>query len=153
MLSQGYDALHKALSLQIPASRLLHDDLSALAFGTDAGFYRLLPKLVVKAETESEIQLILRECCRRDLPLTFRAAGTSLSGQAISDSVLVMLDQGWKNIAVLDHGDRIRMQPGVLGSAANAALSSMARKIGPDPASINSAMIGGIVANNAGGMC
>lgn len=153
MLSLGYDALYQALSPQIPASRLLHDDLSVLAFGADAGFYRLLPKLVVKAETESEVQLILRECCQRDLALTFRAAGTSLSGQAISDSVLVMLDQGWKKIEVLDNGDRIRMQPGVLGSAANAALSPMARKIGPDPASINSAMIGGIVANNAGGMC
>jgi len=153
MLSPSYDALYQALSPQIPASRLLHDDLSALAFGTDAGFYRLLPKLVVKAETESEVQLILRECSRRGLALTFRAAGTSLSGQAISDSVLVMLDQGWKNIEVLDNGDRIRVQPGVLGSAANAALSPMARKIGPDPASINSAMIGGIVVNNAGGMC
>lgn len=153
MLLQGYDALYQALSPHFPAARLLHDDLSVLAFGADAGFYRLLPKLVVKAETESEVQLILRECYGRNLALTFRAAGTSLSGQAISDSVLVMLDQGWKNTELLDNGGRIRMQSGVLGSAANAALSRMARKIGPDPASINSAMIGGIVANNAGGMC
>lgn len=153
MLNGKYLQLYKRLNKNIPSSRLLHDDLSVLAFGTDASFYRLLPQLVVKAETEAEVIQILQECSTLELAVTFRAAGTSLSGQAISDSVLVLLDQGWKKIDVLDNGRQIKLQPGVVGSVANKVLLPYAKKIGPDPASINAAMIGGIAANNASGMC
>ena len=85
MLNGKYLQLAKRLNKHIPSSRLLHDDLSVLAFGTDASFYRLLPQLVVKAETEAEVIQILQECSTLELAVTFRAAGTSLSGQAISD--------------------------------------------------------------------
>jgi D-lactate dehydrogenase len=153
MLNGKYLQLYKKLNPTIPANRLLHDDLAVLAFGTDASFYRLLPQLVVKAQTEDEVILVLQECSSLELPMTFRAAGTSLSGQSVSDSVLILLDQGWKKMDILNNGSQIRLQPGVVGSVANKVLLPYAKKIGPDPASINSAMVGGIAANNASGMC
>ncbi|RBH50520.1 4Fe-4S ferredoxin, partial [Pseudomonas sp. MWU13-2860] len=85
--------------------------------------------------------------------VTFRAAGTSLSGQAVSDSVLVLLGDGFNRGEVLDGGARIRLAPGMIGAHANAMLAPYGRKIGPDPASINTAKIGGIAANNSSGMC
>jgi D-lactate dehydrogenase len=85
--------------------------------------------------------------------VTFRAAGTSLSGQSLSDSVLVVLAGGWRTWRIEDGGRRIVLGPGVIGAEANAFLAPLGRKIGPDPASINACMIGGIVANNAAGMC
>ena len=85
--------------------------------------------------------------------MTFRAAGTSLSGQAVSDSVLVMLGDGWRGVRVDADARTIALQPGVIGAVANRALAPFGRKIGPDPASIDAAMIGGIAANNASGMC
>jgi D-lactate dehydrogenase len=153
MLNGNYHLLYDRLRSVIPANRLYHDDLRTLALGTDASFYRLLPKLVVRANDETEVSLILRSCAALNLPVTFRAAGTSLSGQAISDSVLVVIDQGWKNIRIDEGGELVRLQPGVLGCSANKALLPFGRKIGPDPASIDAAMIGGIAANNASGMC
>jgi D-lactate dehydrogenase len=87
------------------------------------------------------------------VPVTFRAAGTSLSGQAVSDSVLIVAGDNWHGHEVLDEGRRIRLQPGVIGREANSWLKPFGKKIGPDPASINAAMIGGIAANNASGMC
>ncbi len=153
MLSGKYDQLYTRLRPHFPASRLLHDDLNTLALGTDASFYRLLPQLVIRANSEEEIARILQECAALHLPVTFRAAGTSLSGQAVSDSVLVLIDQGWKGIRIEADGERIRLQPGVAGCNANKALLPFGRKIGPDPASIDAAMIGGIAANNASGMC
>jgi D-lactate dehydrogenase len=87
------------------------------------------------------------------VPVTFRAAGTSLSGQAISDSVLVVLGDGWRGCVPSADGATVAVQPGVIGAAANRRLAPFARKIGPDPASIDTAMIGGIAANNASGMC
>jgi D-lactate dehydrogenase len=100
MLTEKYHILSKSLSGAIPKDRLIHDDLRTLAFGTDASFYRLIPKLVVRVESEDEVRLLLSETQRLDLPLTFRAAGTSLSGQSLSDSVLVMLGPSWNRFTV-----------------------------------------------------
>ncbi|MBF8793991.1 FAD-binding oxidoreductase [Pseudomonas monteilii] len=137
----------------IPAERRFDDPTSTLAFGTDASFYRLVPKLVVRVESEDEVVGLLRLAQRDRVPVTFRAAGTSLSGQAISDSVLIVLGDNWNGRQIRGQGEQIRLQPGVIGAQANAWLAPFGRKIGPDPASINACKIGGIVANNASGMC
>ncbi|MGO1502633.1 MAG: FAD-binding and (Fe-S)-binding domain-containing protein, partial [Marinobacter sp.] len=142
-----------AVNQLIPSQRRFDDPLSTLAFGTDASFYRLIPKLVVRVNAESEVVALLQLAAQYQVPVTFRAAGTSLSGQAISDSLLIVLGDGWNRRDILDNGDRIRLQPGVIGAQANAVLAPLGRKIGPDPASINACKIGGIVANNASGMC
>ncbi len=137
----------------VPAARLITDPLRRLAYGTDASFYRLTPKVVVEVADEAEVKGVLAACRRHGAPVTFRAAGTSLSGQAVSDSVLMILGNGWNKVVVEDGGAAIRLQPGVIGAEANRRLAGFARKIGPDPASIDSCKIGGIAANNASGMC
>ncbi|KJH83323.1 FAD-binding and (Fe-S)-binding domain-containing protein [Stutzerimonas stutzeri] len=142
-----------AVEQLIPAQRRFDDPLSTLAFGTDASFYRLIPKLVVRVESEAEVVGLLKLAHTQRVPVTFRAAGTSLSGQAISDSVLIVLGDNWNGREIRNGGERIRLQPGVIGANANAVLAPLQRKIGPDPASINAAKIGGIVANNSSGMC
>ncbi|MEK9136714.1 MAG: FAD-binding oxidoreductase, partial [Bacteroidota bacterium] len=153
MLYGHYLELYSRLTTVIPETRLIHDDLRTLAFGTDASFYRLIPKLVVKVENEKEVIAVLRGARALSLPLTFRAAGTSLSGQAISDSVLVLLGSSWTTRTINGDASLITLQPGVVGAHANAFLAPYKKKIGPDPASINSCMIGGIAANNSSGMC
>ena len=153
MLPAPYDELHRRLSGFLPRDRLVSDPLRLLAWGSDASFYRLVPRLVVVAESEDEVRRILGCCAALGTPLTFRAAGTSLSGQALSDSVLVLLGDGWRGMTVADDASTITLQPGVIGAAANRRLATLGRKIGPDPASIDAAMIGGIAANNASGMC
>ena len=153
MISGEYKTFYEALLPLIPKERMFHDALSTLAYGTDASFYRLIPKLVIRAKDEREIAAILHQADLQNIPVTFRAAGTSLSGQAISDSVLVIVSHGWEQWKVLEEGRKIRLQPGIRGGRANTFLVKYGRKIGPDPASIDSAMIGGIAANNASGMC
>jgi D-lactate dehydrogenase len=153
MLPDRYQRFLTDISTLVPQGRLFTDPLRTLAYGTDASFYRLTPKIVVKADNEAEVAAILKIADRRDIPVTFRAAGTSLSGQAVSDSVLLIAGGSWNRWEILDSGRRIRLQPGVIGGHANRYLAPFGRKIGPDPASINAAMIGGIAANNASGMC
>ncbi len=142
-----------AVERLIPRERRFDDPLSTLAFGTDASFYRLIPQLVLRVESEREVVELLRLASASRVPVTFRAAGTSLSGQAISDSVLIVLGDHWNGREIRANGAQIRLQPGVIGAQANAVLAPLQRKIGPDPASINAAKIGGIVANNSSGMC
>lgn len=152
-MTPAYRDLLEALRETLPDERLIHDPLRLLAYATDASFYRLIPQLVVRPLDEAELAAVMRACRERGLPMTFRAAGTSLSGQAVGDSVLIQLNQGWREYAILDAGRAIRLQPGIIGARANQLLAPYGRKIGPDPASIGSCMIGGIAANNASGMC
>jgi D-lactate dehydrogenase len=148
-----YRRFYDAAAAFIPTSRLLIDPFKTLAFGTDASFYRLIPKIIIKTESRDEVSYILRTAERLRIPVTFRTAGTSLSGQAVTDSILILLAGAWKNYIIHDNGERITLEPGVIGAEANMYLVPFGRKIGPDPASINSCMIGGIAANNASGMC
>jgi len=151
-LPVAYRELHADLARVLPEGRLVADPLRCLALGTDASFYRLVPKLVALVRSEAEVAQVLAAAAARKLPVTFRAAGTSLSGQAVTDSVLVTLD-GLDGRQVLDGGARVRLGPGVIGAEANALLLPLGRKLGPDPASIGACKLGGIAANNASGMC
>ena len=153
MLPTKYHDFYKTIVKTISKQRLITDPLLTVSFGTDASFYRLIPKIVINVETEEEVQLILHEASQRRLPVVFRAAGTSLAGQAITDSILVRLGKGWQNYKIFDNAKKIQLQPGIIGSHANRFLAEFGKKIGPDPSSIDSAKIGGILANNASGMC
>lgn len=136
----------------VPKTAVYTDGLRRFAWGTDAGFYRLVSKIVIRSSNEKEVSRILRAASKYDVPVTFRAAGTSLSGQSISDSVLVVAGKNWERYKVSEDGERITLEPGIIGSRVNAILKPYGRKFGPDPASIGSCMVGGIVMNNASGM-
>ncbi|XSZ46932.1 FAD-binding oxidoreductase [Francisella noatunensis] len=67
--------------------------------------------------------------------------------------ILVVITNKWNNYSIENNGEVIRLQPSLTGGQANLFLNKYGRKIGPDPSSVNVAKIGGIVANNASGMC
>ena len=152
-LRPPFDELWREVSEFVPRERLITDPLRLLTWGTDASFYRLVPALAVVVDSEDEVVRLLDACARQGTSVTFRAAGTSLSGQAITDSVLVLLGDHWRGCRIGPDAETITLQPGVIGARANRLLAAFGRKIGPDPASIDAAMIGGIAANNASGMC
>src|SRR5208283_4252140 len=113
----------------------------------------LIPRAVVQAQSVKEIQALFSFSQRMQVPMTFRAAGTSLSGQSISDGLLVDVARNWRDLRVEEEGRKIRVQPGVIGARANQALAPYGAKIGPDPASIATCTLGGILSNNSSGMC
>ena len=152
-LSPSYQKFKDQIAAVLDSERILTNPLQTLAYGTDASFYRLIPKMVLLVHAEAEVVAIIKAANALNIALTFRAAGTSLSGQAITDSVLVVATHGWKNYELLDDKQKIKLEPGIVGARANTFLAPHGLKIGPDPASIGAAMIGGIVANNASGMC
>ena len=142
----------RALKKVLPKASVLTDLIHRHAYARDAGFYRLLPHTVIKATTVKDIVNIFREANHRNRHVVFRAGGTSLSGQSISDDILVEVKQGWRNMEVLEQGQYIVLEPGVVAARANQRLETLGYRIGPDPGSIRSALIGGIVANNASGI-
>ncbi len=148
-MSQLIDVLARIL----PPKQVISDPLRRLAYGTDASFYRLTPEVVAVVESEQEVQALLQATRTLGRPVTFRAAGTSLSGQAVTDSVLALIGEGFATCDIGPDAATVRVGPGIIGGEVNFRLAPHGRKIGPDPASINACKIGGIAANNASGMC
>ena len=118
----------------------------------DASHFLLLPEAVTAPADEAEVVALLRQATQRRRPLTFRSGGTSLSGQAQSDSVLADVRTHFRRIEVLDQGERVRVGPGATLRQVNAHLLRHMRRLGPDPASEIACTIGGVIANNSSGM-
>ena len=148
MLNNFLSDLRKFVS----SDRIYTDELRTLGWGTDASFYRQIPKVVIRSDGEEEISRIVKTCQKYKLPFTFRAAGTSLSGQSCTDSVLIVAGKHWEKYELAEDKETIKLQPGIVGGRVNEILKPYGRVFPPDPASIGSAMVGGIVINNASGM-
>ena len=146
-------ALLADLRSGLPDARVITDPLRRLTWGSDASFYRLLPQVVTVVDNEAEVAYVLQVARRHGMHLTFRAAGTSLSGQAVTDGILVLLGDGFATFAMAPDALSVCLGPGMVGAEVNRRLAPLGRKIGPDPASIATCKIGGIAANNASGMC
>ena len=136
----------------VASDRIYTDELRRLGWGTDASFYRQIPQIVVRSDGEAEMARIVQLCQKYRLPFTFRAAGTSLSGQSCTDGVLIVAGKHWEKYKLADDHESITLQPGIVGARVNEILRPYGRVFPPDPASIGSAMVGGILANNASGM-
>jgi len=152
-LPHKYKGFIQKISRKVDVRHIYTDELHRLAWGTDASFYSMVPKVVVRASSEAEVQAVLNTASEMGLPVTFRAAGTSLSGQSLSDSILLVAGKSWEGYRLLDEqAHAIALQPGLVGARVDEILKPYHRYLPTDPASKNSAMIGGIVANNASGM-
>jgi D-lactate dehydrogenase len=146
-------SLVRDLQALLSPERVLARPIDRLGRSADASIYRLVPEAIVRPRDVDEMRRLLAYARRARRRLTLRAAGTSLSGQAVTDDLLVELGSDWQAWRVLDGGQRVWAQPAVVGGHLNRVLAPMLRRIGPDPASIDAAMVGGILANNASGIC
>ena len=137
----------------IPDDRVLTSELRRVAFASDASMYHLVPRVVVLAADAAEVAEVMRIGARHRVPVTFRAAGTSLSGQAVTDGILVEVARHWKHASVEEDGRLIRARPGMIGAHLNTMLAPYGRRLGPDPSSLAACTLGGILANNSSGPC
>ena len=145
--------IQQTLAAHFPAERLKTRPIDLHAYSSDASFYSLVPKAVVFPVNIQEVQLLFQIAKEHNTSLTFRTGGTSLSGQSVTEGILVDLSRNWPLIKAEMNGATVRVQPGVTGARVNHFLKNYKKKIGPDPASINAAMMGGILSNNSSGMC
>jgi len=152
-LAGGVEAgLRRDLEQLLGAGRVLHRVSDLVAYASDASPYRRFPRAVVEARDAGDVAKVLRFGRERGMPVTFRAGGTSLNGQGQSDGILVDVRKHWGGVRVEDGGARARVKPGTILGHANRVLAPHGRKLGPDPASTDVCTVGGVVANNSGGM-
>jgi D-lactate dehydrogenase len=144
--------LRGELEALLGPDRVLGRASDIVRYASDASPYRLLPRAVVMAHDADDVAKTLAYGRVNKIPVVFRAGGTSLNGQGQSDGILVDVRRHFGGIAVEEDGARARVRPGIVLGHANKALAPHGRKLGPDPASTDIATVGGVVANNSGGM-
>ncbi|WP_446037442.1 FAD-binding and (Fe-S)-binding domain-containing protein [Streptomyces sp. SID1143] len=144
--------LRSDLERLLGADKVLSKVSDLVRYASDASPYRFVPKVVVLAEDVSDVAAVLSYAREKRRDVVFRAAGTSLNGQAQGEDILVDVRRHWAGVEVLDEGRRARIRPGTTVFRANAALAPHGRLLGPDPASAIACTVGGVVANNASGM-
>ncbi|MFI5804838.1 FAD-binding and (Fe-S)-binding domain-containing protein [Streptomyces sp. NPDC051561] len=146
------EPLRRELTAVLGAEKVLWKISDLVRYAADASPYRFVPQVVVVAEDIDDISAILSYAHGKGREVVFRAAGTSLNGQAQGEDILVDVRRHWSGVEVLDGGARARIQPGTTVVRANASLARFGRVLGPDPASAIACTLGGVVANNASGM-
>src|SRR3954447_11200508 len=132
--------------------RVLVRPIDLIRYASDASPYRLIPKVVVMAHDSGDIAKVFAYARRTGTPAVLRGGGTSLNGQGQTDGILVDVRRHWRGVEVLDNGDRARVRPGTVLGYANRVLAEYGSRLGPDPASTDIATVGGVIANNSGGM-
>ncbi|MFD8973951.1 MULTISPECIES: FAD-binding and (Fe-S)-binding domain-containing protein [unclassified Streptomyces] len=144
--------LREELEELLGPEKVLSNLSDLVRYASDASPYRFVPRVVVVAEDIDDISAVLSYAHGKGREVVFRAAGTSLNGQAQGEDILVDVRRHWVGVEVLDGGARARIRPGTTVVRANAALAPHGRVLGPDPASAIACTLGGVVANNASGM-
>ena len=152
MLDGTPDQLKSDLVELLGEDLVRHRITDLVRYASDASPYRYVPQVVVQPRNMDHVASIFAYCVRHGRHATFRAGGTSLNGQSQGDDILIDVRQHWSGWAVEDSGMRIRCNVGTTLLRINEVLKPYARRMGPDPASLNAATIGGVLANNAGGM-
>jgi D-lactate dehydrogenase len=132
--------------------RVLTSAGDIVKYASDASPYRLFPQAVVMAREAGDVAKVLAYGREQGIPVTFRGGGSSLNGQGQSDGILVDVRRHFGGVAVEQDGAVARVKPGTVLGNANRVLAPFGRKLGPDPASTDIATVGGVVANNSGGM-
>src|SRR4051794_37702250 len=154
--------LRGELEQLLGADRVLARASDIVRYASDASPYRLLPQVVVMARDAEDVAKTLAFGKRSGIPVTFRAGGTSLNGQGQSEGILIDVRRHFSGVAIEQgepreggatiEGARARVKPGTVLGHANRVLAPHGRKLGPDPASTDIACVGGVIANNSGGM-
>jgi D-lactate dehydrogenase len=152
-LVERLSEIHRILTEAFPGSQLGLTLLDRTLYARDASVYRILPIAVVRPRNLEEMQRLFALATRHHFPVTIRAAGTSLSGQAVGPGIICDISRDWKSFSIHKGAESVSIGPGVVGAHANERLALHHKKIGPDPASIQAARLGGILANNSSGMC
>jgi D-lactate dehydrogenase len=146
------EPLRGRLVAALGADRVLSRTSDLVRYASDASPYRYLPRAVVMAHDAADVATVFELGRELGVGVTLRAGGTSLNGQAQSDGILVDVRRHWAGIKVEAGGERCRVRPGTVLGHANRVLAPYGRRLGPDPASTDAATVGGVIANNSGGM-
>ncbi|NOR18050.1 FAD-binding protein [candidate division WOR-3 bacterium] len=115
--------------------------------------YKSMPEAAVKPYSTEEISQIMKLAYDNNIPVTPRAGGTSLSAGAvpIHAGIVLSLERMNKIKEIDEKNLMVIVEPGIITEQLGNELAKHGLFFPPDPVSLDSCMIGGNIAENAGG--
>jgi D-lactate dehydrogenase len=144
--------LRAALEAAFPIEALKFDEIYRAVYGRDGSYFEYLPQAVVRVASVADVQTLLRIGTAQNVPITLRAGGSSLSGQTVGTGIIADQRFAFRRSELRDDGSKVWFEPGLTVLHLNSILKPAGKKVGPDPASSQVAMMGGVLANNSSGM-
>jgi D-lactate dehydrogenase len=144
--------LEAALRAAFPPDAVKLSEIYRAVYARDGSYFEYHPRAVVRVACVEDVQALLRISAAHGVPLTLRAGGSSLSGQTVGTGIVVDQRFHFRRWELRDGARRVWFEPGVTVLQLNGRIKSAGVKVGPDPASSQVAMMGGVLANNASGM-
>ncbi|MDA3961159.1 MAG: FAD-binding protein [Planctomycetota bacterium] len=118
----------------------------------DASVYAEMPTGVVRPRTQADVVTAVRWAAKHGMPITPRAAATSLAGQTTGGGMIMDLSRHLHATGTVDAAKRrVTVDPGVILDDLNDDLAPTGLFFPPDTSTSNRCMIGGMVANNSCG--
>lgn len=150
--SVDQEKLYERLRAEI-RGEVLTDQVSLGLYATDASIYQILPLAVVLPRDRADVLKAMRIAGELGAPILPRGGGTSLSGQTIAWAVVIDVSKYMNRLLEVNAEEKwARVEPGLVRDELNALLVPYGLQFCPDPATSNRANVGGMVANNTGGM-
>ncbi|MFH1071567.1 MAG: FAD-linked oxidase C-terminal domain-containing protein [Candidatus Glassbacteria bacterium] len=132
---------------------VIFDDVTRGIYATDASDYMITPLAVVLPVDEADVLAAVESARESGISILPRGGGTSLSGQAVGESVVIDFSKYMDRVIEVNIEQRwARVQPGVVRDNLNAVLAGYGLQYAPDPATSSRATVGGMIGNNSSGM-
>ena len=132
---------------------LEYDPIIRTIYSTDASAYKEMPLATAWPKGDSDIKKILEFARGEKIPVTVRAAGTSLAGQVVSHGIIVDISRYMNKIIEINpSGNWVKAEPGVVLDELNLSLRKYGLFFGPETSTSNRCNIGGMIGNNACGL-
>jgi FAD/FMN-containing dehydrogenase/Fe-S oxidoreductase len=132
---------------------LKFDTITRTIYSTDASVYKETPSAVAWPAGTGDLKKILAFAELNSLPVTVRAAGTSLAGQVVARGIIADISRHMNRILEINSSEKYAIvQPGVVLDELNKELKKHGLMFGPETSTANRCNVGGMLGNNACGL-
>ncbi len=141
------------ISAQVSIPNIHTNDQTRRLYANDASSYEELPEGVAFPESQHDIAKLVQWARKNGKSITARGAGTSLAGQTTSGGIVMDVGRNMNRIIEINESEQFaQVQPGVIRDTLNREADKYDLLFGPDTATTNRCMIGGMIGNNSCGI-
>ncbi len=131
---------------------VLHSELGRALYSSGASLFRIKPLAIVQARSSKDLITTMKFAREHKIPITARGGGTSRAGNELGRGILIDFSKYLHKMIELNVEEKwVKVEPGMVLGELNKLLKPHNLYFPIDPSTIDSATLGGMIANNSSG--
>ncbi|MEE4165626.1 MAG: FAD-binding oxidoreductase, partial [Desulfocapsaceae bacterium] len=148
---QENDTLFDSLQDRLEGD-VLHSELGRALYSSGASLFRIKPLAIVQARSQKDLVTTMKFAGEHKIPITARGGGTSRAGNELGRGILIDFSKYLNRMIELNVEEKwVKVEPGMVLGELNKLLKPHNLYFPIDPSTIDSATLGGMIANNSSG--